>query len=390
MTAATTTRWEWTAARPTQRWALIVGAGALALCAVGALFDRQQFFRSYLLAFITWLSFPLGSLALLMLHHLTGGYWGLVIRRILEAAGRTLPLLLIMFLPILLGLADIFSWAGHETPHEPIPNAGYLNVPFFLVRAGIYFAAWIALAFVLDRWSAAHDRTGDAALLVRAQHLSGPGLVIYGMTVTFAAIDWIMSLDPHWSSSIFGPLVAMGQMLPALALAIAVASCLADQPPLDRFATPTVWNDLGNLLLAFVMLWTYMAFAQFLLIWSGNLPEEITWYLNREAGGWLWVAVALAVFYFALPFVLLLMRDLKRRPEWLRWIAGAVVAMNLVNQFWMIVPTFSPQQLWLHWMDVTAVVGVGGLWLAYFLWQIQARPLLPVHDPLVAEALGHA
>jgi hypothetical protein len=389
--------WEWPEARPWQRGFLIAGAVGLAACAVGAFIDTEQFFHSYLLGLLAWLSIALGSLALWMLHNLTGGWWGLVIRRILEAAARTLPLLLLLFLPMVLGIHDTYPWARPEGAEEIGSRAAYLNYPFFLIRAGFYFAVWLGTAFLLDRWSVLHDRTGDERLVVRAQHFSGPGLVLYGLTVTFAGIDWIMSLEPHWYSTIFGAIIATSQLLPALGMAIALASCLVPQATrapagtaVAQLATPDVWNDLGNLLLAMVMLWTYMMFSQLLLIWSGNLPEEIIWYLIRAEGGWQAIGIGLAVFYFALPFVLLLSRDIKRRPQRLRVVAISVVLMSLVHQFWLIVPSFSPRQLWLHWMDVAAVVGVGGLWLAYLIRQVQARPVIPVHQPLAEEGLSHA
>jgi hypothetical protein len=245
--------------------------------------------------------------------------------------------------------------------------------------------------FLLNRWSAEHDRTGDNAVARRAQRFSGPGLILYGLMVTFAGIDWVMSLEPEWYSTIFGPVMATSQMLPALALAIVIATFLTAHPPLSGIATPAVWNDLGNLLLAFVMLWTYMAFSQFLLIWSGNLPEEIVWYIVRSEGGWQWLAVALAVFGFALPFTLLLSRHIKRDPSRLRVVGLLVVAVSLLYHFWLIVPAFWPGQFWVDWMDVAAVVGVGGLWLAVFLWQVQTLPVVPLHHEAPAmEALHHA
>jgi len=210
------------------------------------------------------------------------------------------------------------------------------------------------------------------------------------LTVTFAAIDWLMSLEPQWYSTIFGAIVATGQMLPALAFAIAVLTFLAGHPVVAQYATAQVWNDLGNLLLAFVMLWTYMSFSQFLLIWSGNLPEEIVWYLARAEGGWQIIAVVLAVCYFAVPFLLLLSRDIKRHPERLRILAISLVCMSVVHYFWLVAPAFSPRQFSLHWLDLATLVGVGGLWLAYFLRLVQARPLLPAHEPALEEELGHA
>jgi hypothetical protein len=382
-------RWEWTEARPAQRWSLLIGGAGLGACVAGAFFNPDQFFHSYLLAFMTWLAVALGSLPLLMLHHLTGGVWGFVIRRTLEAFSRTLPLLVLLFVPLAFGLSYNYEWARTGVGHEHHEQGIYLGVPFFLARAGIYFAIWLLMMFLLNRWSAAHDRTGDPAWLRRAQQFSGPGLILYALTITFAGIDWVMSLDAHWYSTIFGPVVATGQMLPALALAIAVATLLAARPPLAAVATPTVWNDLGNLLLAFVMLWTYMAFSQFLLIWSGNLPEEISWYLARSEGGWVWIAVILAGAGFGLPFLLLLARDIKRNPARLRIVALGIVAIGMVNQFWLIAPAFSPGAFWLDWMDVAAAAGMGGIWTAVLLWQVQMQPVLPLHPDTPAEEVLH-
>ncbi|HYV37305.1 MAG TPA: hypothetical protein VE988_16475 [Gemmataceae bacterium] len=385
------TRWEWVEARPVQRWALAVAGAGLGACALGAIWQPAQFFHSWLLAFNACLAFGLGSLALLMLHHLTGGVWGFGIRRMLEASSRTLPLMAVLFLPLLLGLAQNYPWAQSGGPHEiPHEQEAYYEVPFFCARAALYFAIWLVVMYLLNRWSAAHDQTGDAAYARRAQTFSGPGLILYGLTVTFAAVDWVMSLDAKWYSTIFGPVVALSQMLPALAVAIAAATFLATRKPLADLAGPALWNDLGNLLLAFVMLWTYVVFSQFLLIWSGNLPEEISYYVARSEGGWIWIAVALAVFNFILPFLMLLSRDIKRNPAKLRIVALAVAAMSFAHQFWMIAPAFSPRVFWLDWMDVAALTGMGGLWLAVFVWQIQQRPMLPVHhESFGEEALQH-
>lgn len=382
----TASSFDWPEGRRWQRQLLLVGIASLCLCAIGAAFDVQQFFRSYLLGFFSWLGIALGSLAILMLHNLTGGAWGLTLRPLFEAATRTLPLLAVLFLPIAFGLDQIYPWSNMDRA-DLGAKAAYLNVPFFLARAVGYFAIWIGLALLLNRWSAAHDRTGDPAMMERTQQLSAPGLVLYGLTVTFASIDWVMSLQPEWSSTIFGAVVATGQLLPALALAIAVAAAL---PRSEHAAAPSTWNDLGSLLLAFVMLWSYMAFSQYLIIWSGNLPEEISWYVNRTVGGWQLIAVVLAAFYFALPFFLLLSRDVKQDPQRLQIVAVVILAMSFVHQYWLIAPTFSPRHLYLHWMDIAAMIGVGALWLSVFLWQVQARPLMPVHEPLPKEALHHA
>jgi hypothetical protein len=373
-----------------QRGALTSGGVALALCFVATFLDVEQVCRSYLIAYTFWLGIALGCLAIWMIHNLTGGYWGLALRRLLEAGSRTLWLLAILFLPIALGLEHIYVWASGEAAHEPALQQKiemYLNVPFFLGRAVFYFAAWLLVAYLLNRWSAAHDREPNPLVARRAQVVSGPGLALYGLTVTFAAIDWIMSLEPEWYSTIFGALIGTSQVLAALALTIAALAWLATREPPVVTITVGVWNDLGNLLLAFVMLWTYMSFSQLLLIWSGNLPEEITWYEKRIEGGWEVIAVLLALLYFALPFLFLLMRPIKRDPRIIGKLALVLVVMSCVHQFWLIAPAFSPSRLRLHWLDPLTFLGVGGMWTAEFLRQLGARPLTP---PLVIEAVAEA
>jgi hypothetical protein len=381
-----------------QRYALLAGAGGLLLCALGFFLDPEQFFESYLVAFNLVLALALGSLAIWMVHNLTGGFWGLVIQRWLEAASRTLPLVAVFFLPLLLGLNYLYPWTNPEGMHLPDDlhhhlkhKLAYLNVPFFVTRAVSYFAVWLVLMWIFNFWSAAQDRDPSSQRQRRLEALSGPGLVLYGLTMTFAAVDWVMSLEPLWYSTIFAAIIATGQLLPALALAVAgLAWLLPHNKSLAGVMTPQIWNDLGNMLLAFVMLWTYMSFSQLILIWSGNLKEEIPWYLIRSDGGWQWVGVLLAVFYFGLPFVLLMSRGVTRRPQRLARVAVALVVMSFVHQFWLVAPEFSHHHLAVHWLDLAALVGLVGIWAAVFLWQLRARPLLPVHDPLLREALHHA
>jgi len=370
-----------------QRRALVVGLAALALCIIGAFISPAQFFRSYLLGYLFWAGVALGCLAILMLQHLSGGAWGMVIRRMLESGSRTLPLMALLFVPLIPGIRQLYGWAR---PDSAIPHqAAYLNVPFFLFRAVLYFGVWLSMAYFLNRWSREQDRTGDLRLARRLQMLSGPGLVLYGLTATFAAIDWVMSLEPHWSSSIFGILIIGGQVLSAMAFIIAVAVLLAQHEPLSGVLLPGHFHDLGKLLLAFVMLWAYFAFSQLLIVWSGNLPEEIPWYLHRLRGGWGWVGVLLILFHFALPFVLLLSRDLKRNARALALLAVAVIFMRLVDLFWLTAPEFWPGRFHVHWMDIAVPVGIGGVWLAVFAWQLRGWPLLPIGDRYLEKALEH-
>lgn len=364
----------------------MLGAGVLglAVAGAGALIDPAQFFRSYLIAYLFWSGIALGSLALISLNHVSGGRWGIVVRRICESATRTLPLLLLLFLPLLFGLSSLYEWARpEEVAHDALlqHKALYLNVPFFIVRLAIYFAVWIVLSRLLSRWSLEQDASGDPIYVRRFQLLGRGGLVLYALTMTFAAVDWVMSLEPHWYSTIYGILIIGGQVLSAFAFVIPVLMMVATRPPFSAVVTAERFHDLGKLLLAFVMLYAYFAFSQFLIIWAANLPEETPWYLKRLAGGWQWVAIALVLFHFALPFAILLSRNLKRDARRLAVIAFVVLCARLVDIYWLVTPVFSPGRLAVHWMDFAALFGVGGVWLSFFLWQLQGQPLLPLQDP---------
>lgn len=365
--------------------ALIVGVLAAAALAYGALDAPTQFFRSYLVAFLYWIGFALGSLVLLLIHHVAGGNWGLRLRRSLEAATRTLPLLALLFVPIAFGIHDLFEWSHQDVvAHDQVlqHKSVYLNETFFLVRAAIYFAIWLSLAFFLNRWSAEQDVRGKTPALARKfTLLSRGGILLYALTITFASVDWAMSLEPHWFSTIYGVLFAGGQLLCAMAFTIAVAARVADRGALAKAFSPAIFHDLGKLMLAFTMLWAYFAFSQFLIIWAGNLPEEIPWYLNRLEGGWQYFGIAIILFHFALPFATLLSRDLKRRGTLLAKVAAFVLLMRFVDMYWVITPAFSPKDFAPHWLDAAAFLAVGGLWLAFFVRQLQKRPLLPLQDP---------
>lgn len=383
-----------------QQQSLKVGVVGLALCFVGAFFNSEQFFRSYLLAYVFWMGITLGCFAIMMLHHMSGGAWGIVIRRLLESGSRMLPMMALFFVPLVFGLHDLYSWARPEEvardevlQHKRV----YLNIPFFLVRTVIYFVVWISVSRFLNKWSLEQDRTGSPPPR-KFQLLSGPGLVLYGLTITFASIDWVMSLEPHWFSTIFGISFMGGQALSALAFVIVVLTLLSGRKPLSDVVSSTHFHDLGKLLLAFIMLWAYFAFSQYLIIWSGNLREETPWYLSRIQGGWGWIGVLLILFHFVLPFLLLLSRDLKRNARMLIKVAVVIIFMRLVDLFWIIVPasshggadvTHASLPIYWIWMYLMAPVGLGGVWLAGFLWQLKGRPLLPLKDPYLQQAIEH-
>ena len=374
-----------------QRRCLVVGAAGVLACGVGGLFDPPAFFRAWAVAYLFCLQIALGCMAILMLHYLSGGSWGIVIRRIAESAIGTLPVLALLFVPLAVGVPTLFVWARPEAmAADPIlqQKHAYLNVPFFLVRAVCYFVAWIAVARLLDGWSRARDVAPDPNPR-RFRLISGPGLVVYGLTVTFAAIDWGMSLEPHWYSTVYPLAFGVGQVLSGFAFAIAVAILLAGRDPFGRLVTGQNLIDLGNLLLTFVLLWAYLAFAQFMLIWAANLREEVTYYLPREHGGWRVLAGTLIAFHFALPFALLLVRRVKRSPPMLAGVALVILGMRLVDLFWLVLPGL-PGAHGFHWLYVVAPVGVGALWLGAFVSRLRGHPLVPGNDPAVEEAMAHA
>ena len=373
-----------------QQGALITGAVFTVIFAIGFFVNRDQFFYSYVFAFSFWAGISIGALALLMLQHLTGGGWGLVIRRVLEAATRTLSLVLILFVPIVLGAHRIYKWTdAHEVAEHPVlkEKSKYLNLPFFTVRALIYFAIWLALAYFLNRWSLLQDRTADSKYTKNMRVLSGPGMVLFVFTVSFAAIDWFMSLDWEWSSTIYGFIFVAAWSLSALAFTIAVMAALSKHEPMNNVVAQLHFHDLGKLLLALVMLWSYFAFSQFLIIWSGNLPEEIRWYLPRIHGVWGAIALAVIVLHFAFPFLFLLSRSLKRNAGKLVIVAALILVMRLIDLFWMIEPNFTGKEFHFSWMDLVAPIAMGGLWLGVFARALSQRALIPINDPLYETVL---
>ena len=370
-----------------RKYALTTGAVGLLLTGIGLFVSPAQFFRSYLWAFLFWFGVAMGCLPLLMLYHLVGGAWGFTVRRIVESGTRTLPVIAIFFVPILFGIPQLYEWSHADKVAEIEAlrqKQPYLNIPFWILRAVVYFGVWLFYTYRLNRLSVAQDRTGDVMLVKKFEKLSAPGLVVYGLTVTFAAFDWAMSLEPEWYSTIYGMLWMVGQTLSALAFAIAILALLSHTAPISRLSLPDNLHDLGNLLLAFVMLWAYLSFSQLLIIWSGNLPEEIPWYLSRLHHGWEWVAGALITFHFFVPFFLLLARSRKRRIGSLAAIAVLVLVMRVVDTFWIITPAFYGDRATVHLLDVFALVGIGGIWLAAYARQLAAMPLVPLHDPNAA------
>ena len=436
-----------------QRGAILAGLIGAGLCALGAFLDAKQFGKSYLYAYIFFLGLSLGSLAWLMLHRQVGGAWGILIRRPLEAGAMTLPLMAVLFLPIALDMKVIYPWAAHpseaevpvgghpdapsalrddaitrpsakaEGPSNPISvrgasaakKAGKLNfkddvektnaerlqfkhawlqpMPW-MIRSAVYFAIWIVLALVLNYGSRSQDRNAAKAndTAYGLQAVSGPGLVLYFLTVSFALIDWGMSLDPEWYSSIYGVLIIIGQGVSTIAFMILIAALIARRGETEGLDTPETFNDLGNLLLATVMFWAYISFSQFLIIWAGDLAEEIPWYLVRLSGAWWYVGLGMIIFHFAAPFLLLLRRPFKRKIDTLWPIAALVLAMHFLNDYWLITPSIviKNQPFWKQWTDLAAPLAIGGLWLTAFFFFLKGKPLITLHDPELLPALRQA
>lgn len=375
-----------------------VGAIALLLSIYGAARSPQTFFASYLMTFLLVLGLALGSLGLVMLQHLTSGHWGVIIRRPLESATRTLPFLVIAFLPIaIFGMQYLYNGHGNDKGWLNAPASGegalsafqksWLTHNGYLVRAVIYFAVWLVLMFIFNIWSKQQDiNQTDRALRQRFKMLAGPGIILYVFAMSFAAIDWVMSISPHWASTIYGFIFVGGQLISSMSFMIAVVVLLARAEPFSEILQPRHLHDLGKLLLAFVMLWAYFDFSQLLIIWSGNQPEEISFFRTRLYGQWGIVALIVVIFHFFIPFFLLLSQDLKRRAQIISKIAIWLILMRLVDLFWMTRPEFTSSAV-PSWLDVVLPIALGGLWLGFFAFNLKQCPLLPLGDPHLAEAI---
>jgi hypothetical protein len=361
-----------TQCRRWQRRALVLGAVATVLSVIGAFFDRAQFFHSYLFAWLFWIGLSLGALVIVMMQVLSGGQWGAAVRNLSVAAFMTLPLMALLFAPVLWGAHQIYRWSNGDLGETSgyHHKAQWLNLPFFTARSILYFLILIGIAWLVRRWL----KTNAAGSLAA---ISAGGLIVYVLCMNFASTDWVMSLDPKWYSTIFVIVFVAGQFLSALALMTALLAAFAQNPSLGEVIPVKAFHDLGNMLLAFVVFWTYVSFSQFLIIWSGNLPKEISWYLDRSRGSWQWLAVALVAAQFFLPFALLLSRERKRNPRSLAGICLGTLGASVLNNFWLVAPTFHPAGLYLHWLDLTEWLALGGFWFAMFFYFLKREPLLP-------------
>ena len=385
--------------------AIALGVGGIALLGwlVGLYFDPEQALRSWLLGFVFWGGITFGCIGILMLQYMTGGAWGVVLRRVAEAGSRVLPLVVMLFIPLAVGVLNhsIYTWTTLPPEDHAIAERGIYLLPWsWVARSAIYFVLFGVMAYLLNKWSAEQDHTTNyedsASLLARMSRFSGPTTVIYALVVTFAAVDWVMTLDPYFFSTIWGLLFVVGWALSCFCFGVMVLAYLSDKVPMNNVLGKRHFHDIGKLMLALVMVWAYFNFSQFLIIWSGNLPEETPWYLSRMSGPWMWVGLALVLLHFAFPFLILLQQDFKRKPRLLASIAGFILLMRLVDMFYLIGPTprihtdgAAPGAFIFSWLDIVAPLAIGGIWLWYFLGQLQARPLVPVMDPFYERAIEH-
>jgi hypothetical protein len=373
---------------------MVVGVGAGVLALIGLVTAPDQFYRAYLLAFMLCLGLSLGSLGLLIIIHLTNGRWGLVIRRILEAATKNFGLMAFLFLPFYFGIPHLYPWfkAADLAQSEDLRwiHAVYLDRPQYMVRALIYFAIWGMLTYFFTRWSAEQDEPGNRSHK-RSSTLAGPGALLFGFTLTFAAVDWVMSLSYGWTSTIYGLIFLIGQLLSAVCFATVMAVILSRYEPMKSILNIDHLHDYGKWMLAFTMVWAYFSFSQWVIMWAGNLPEEIIWYRMRLHGGWQYFALFLPILNFFVPFVILLSAQIKKEKGRIVWIAAFLLGTRFYDLYWLIMPNFENKSgFYFHWLNLVVPVAMGGFWLALFCRNLQGQPLLPLYAPLTTAVLEPA
>jgi hypothetical protein len=370
-------------AQTIQQRSLVIGVVFTIIAAVFAFLSPDQFFRSYLIGYMAWLGLALGCMAFLMIQHMTGGAWGMVMRRYLEAATRTLPLMAVLFIPLALGMRHLYVWTNADAmshdEHLRALTRSYLTPTGFWVRGVIYFAIWMFIAYRLNKISAEQDNPPTRNLSPRFRAIAAPGLLLYALTISFAIIDWVMSLTPPWISTIYPLIYIVGQCLSAICFVVILERIFVPYKPVSIFLKPKEVHDHGKFMLTLIMLWAYFSFSQLLIMWAGNLPDEITFYTRRFHGGWEYLALFLLLGHFAVPFAILLSRPVKRDPRRLVWVAVWLLFMRYVDLFWFIEPNFH-EGFYYHFLDLIVPVAIGGLWFALFFRNVRQRPLLPLQD----------
>jgi hypothetical protein len=373
----------------------VIGAAAAVLgglmCAILGAGNPKQFFFSWLVSFMFFLSLALGGLFFVLIQYAAQGGWGIVLRRIGETVFATIPLMAVLFLPVLIGLHDLYEWSHDDAVASDALlqwKSPYLNVPFFLTRAVLFFGIWSFIALLYYRGSRGQDATGDPAVSARLRKFAGPAIIVLALTQSFAAIDWIMSLTPHWYSTMFGVYFFAGSFLGFIALLSMVAVAMRGAGLLDTVISVEHLHDVGKLLFGFVAFWAYIAFSQFFLMWYANLPEETIWYKARMEGSWLTVSLLLMAGHFVAPFFYLMGRDVKRKGATLAIGAGWLLTMHYVDLYWQVMPTLHPEGFRPSLLDVAAFVAVGGSFVAAAGWLMRRQALVPLRDPRLAESLA--
>ncbi|HET7549910.1 MAG TPA: hypothetical protein VFK04_01390 [Gemmatimonadaceae bacterium] len=377
------------------RGALALGVIGLAMVLLGILMDPQQAYMSYLVAYTAVLGTVLGALILVVMSYVVGARWYVVLRRLTEAVAGTLPVLALLFVPILVGLRHIYPWAmpapevTRELQAEIAKKAAYLNATFFVIRAVAYFVIWTVLAWLLRRWSVRQDGEGGVRLTIRQRRLSAGGIPFLAVTLTFASFDWLMSLSPAWWSTVYGVYYFAGAIVAGISL-VALLAMLAERAGiLSSYVGDEHFGALGKLLLTFVIFWAYIAFAQLLIIWIGDIPAEVSWYIKRLHGGWGQVGLALLIFHFALPFLLLLPRDLKRNPRAMAAIGIMLLIMHYFDVYWLAMPELHPEGMSIHWLDFASLAAVIGCTTACGCWLFQRSAPVPLGDPYLDESVRY-
>jgi hypothetical protein len=349
----------------------------------------EGFFESYLYAFIFWVGLTLGHLFLLMLQHVAGGPWGAIARRFLEAGAGNILVMAVLFIPVLIGMGSLYIWtdAAYVAAHHLVElKKGYLNVPFFVVRSVVYFAIWIALAYFFQRWSKEQDLGKPLAQKMR--NVAAPGIILYILTMTFAAIDWGMSLTPEWFSGMYGVIFMIGQAISAVALVILMLVSFRGTGELSKVLNDKRLQDFGNFLMAFTMFWAYVQASQLIILWSNNVVETNTWYVTRLGAGWGWVGGFLLVFHFAVPFLILFSRWVKQKGRALVWVALWMLIVRLVDLYWIIIPSFERGGFPFRFLDLAVVLTLGGVWFSFYFRRLRASSILPAHDPRLEPELA--
>ncbi len=379
----------------TQVWvkpALISGAVGVVLSIVAVFVDHEQFYFSYLTAYTFWAGIMLGGLFFTMIHNISGAVWSVVLRRIMESLMSAAPLIALLFIPLIFGIHDLYHWSHEEAVAGDAllqKKAGYLNIPFFVIRSAVYLILWMLLATLLYRKSIAQDKAFDAGQAMKIKRISAPGIVVFALTITFAAFDWLMSLDPHWYSTIFGVYIFAGSFLAAQAFIILFGLGYRKKGILQDVITIEHYHDLAKFLFAFTIFWGYMAFSQYFLIWYANIPEETVWYMHRWEGNWKFITMMLVFGHFLIPFLGLMPRAAKRNLTYLKGMAVWILIMHFADLYWIVMPTLHAHGFQLSWIDLAAFLAVGGIFVWYVARKYNGGALVPINDPKLEESIHH-